>query len=193
MSASKEFRECQKLTLEIMGILSKIIGYITVMCELKYNWENADADYEIIENYHSKMLDLLNKILQIVLASQGWKPDGMPLDWIMSEPDYNYDKNIECVPYNVSEKSFLNGAIIITARTDYKYYPNMSNVRVYTEKTFEPYKFTMTTDDTIFDEILMCNFHIQITDSGVHSISPRYLIRSVEDILKVLNDELVDC
>ncbi len=166
---------------------------MTVMCELKYNWENADADYEIIENYHSKMLDLLNKILQIVLASQGWKPDGMRINWIMSDPDYNYDKNIECVPYNVYEKSFLNGAIIITTRTDYKYYPNMSNVRVYTEKTFEPYKFTMTTDYTHarFSKIdILYNFIIQITDSGVHSVSPRYLIRSVEDILKILNDEL---
>jgi hypothetical protein len=187
MPKSKEFRKCQKLTLEIMGILSKIIGHMTVMCELNYNWENADADYEIIENYHSKMLDLLNEILQIVLASQGWKPDGMPLDWIMSEPDYDDDCGYGSP--GMCKKIFFDGATTVTARNGDMYHP-MSNVRVYTEKTFEPYKFTMTTDDTKFEKILMCNFSIQITDSGVHSVSPRYLIRSVEDILKILNDEL---
>jgi hypothetical protein len=175
-----------------MGILSKIIGHMTVMCEFKYNWENADADYEIIENYHSKMLDLLNEILQIVLASQGWKPDGMPLDWIMSDPDYNDDdyENSECESSGMSAKSFFNGATKVIASNGNEYY-QMSNVSVYTEKTFEPYKFTMTTDDTQFYEIgIVCNFHIQITECGVHSVSPRYLIRSVEDILKILNDEL---
>jgi hypothetical protein len=209
VSRSKYWLECQELTLKILKILSCRMDNIDCPQITGQSSANSSESCRCRETDLAGTMGpraeeiryLLNKIMQNVLESHGWNPDGENIDSILCNPDYDEDNDYniynKCYAVGYSgglvEKSFFDGAITVSADYDYRDKQALYDdyVKIYARKIFGPYVFIMTKHNDEFGTLY--KFSIKIIDYKIIDYKIcKNVAKSIENILKILSDTFMD-